>query len=138
MNLLEITQLQNLAFIGFMIDRFREGGPLGMTLTLICLILTLLLLILAGRYLNKNQIKFHKYKSLANQAALLGLVIGLFNSVLGLIQAFDALEAFGQASQSMIAGGLKVALLAPLFGFIVFLIGRTGTFILDWVHQESR
>ncbi len=119
------------------INRFMEGGPVGMTLVLICLILALVFIALASGQINKSQLSFDKYKSLAKQASLLGLVIGLFNSIVGLINAFDAIEAVGDVAPAMVAGGLKVALLSPLFGFLTFIIGRTGTFILDWINKEN-
>ncbi len=132
-----LTQSSPLATVLVIIDRFIEGGPVGMTLVLICLILALIFIVMASRQLSKDQVAFEKYKSLAKQAALLGMVIGLFNSILGLILAFDALEAVGDADPSLVAGGLKVALLSPLFGFLTFIIGRAGTFILDWMNKEQ-
>jgi len=108
-----------------------------MTLVLVCLILAIVFIALAGKHMKSNQVSFEKFKSLAKQAALLGLVIGLFNAILGLVQAFDAIEAAGDIPPAMLAGGLKVALLSPLFGILTFIIGRTGTFILDWVNKEN-
>lgn len=136
MNSLAITLSTKLAFIGTIFNRFQEGGPLGMTLVLVCLLLSILAISLAARNLNRNSEAYNKYKSLANQAALLGLVIGLFNAILGLVGIFDAVEAMGDASPSLVAGGLKVALLSPLFGFLTFILGRTGTFVLGWMSRN--
>jgi biopolymer transport protein ExbB len=42
--------------------------------------------------------------------------------VIGMIGAFDAIEAAGDISPSLVAGGIKVALLTTVFGLIVAII----------------
>ena len=56
--------------------------------------------------------------------------------MIGLITAFDAIEAAGDISPSMLAGGLKIAILSPLFGMVVFLIARIGIIILNLLKKE--
>jgi hypothetical protein len=36
----------------------------------------------------------------------------------------------------MLAAGLKVSFLTPLFGFVAFLIGRVGIILLMWLRTE--
>jgi biopolymer transport protein ExbB len=43
-------------------------------------------------------------------------------TVIGMIQAFDNIEAAGDISPSIVAGGIKVALLTTVFGLIVAII----------------
>jgi biopolymer transport protein ExbB len=43
-------------------------------------------------------------------------------TVIGMIQAFDAIEAAGDISPSLVAGGIKVALLTTVFGLIAAMI----------------
>ena len=43
-------------------------------------------------------------------------------TVIGMIGAFDAIEAAGDISPSLVAGGIKVALLTTVFGLIVAMI----------------
>ena len=43
-------------------------------------------------------------------------------TVIGMIGAFDAIEAAGDISPSLVAGGIKVALLTTVFGLIVAII----------------
>lgn len=49
-------------------------------------------------------------------------MLGFFGTVVGMIQAFDAIEAAGDISPSLVAGGIKVALLTTVFGLIVAMI----------------
>ncbi|HNQ12696.1 MAG TPA: MotA/TolQ/ExbB proton channel family protein [Bacteroidia bacterium] len=49
-------------------------------------------------------------------------MLGFFGTVVGMVQAFDAIEAAGDISPSLVAGGIKVALLTTLFGLIVAII----------------
>ena len=43
-------------------------------------------------------------------------------AVIGMIQAFDKIEAAGDMQPSLVAGGIKVALLTTVFGLIVAII----------------
>lgn len=49
-------------------------------------------------------------------------MLGFLGTVIGMIQAFDAIEQAGDISPSLVAGGIKVALLTTAFGLIVGVI----------------
>jgi biopolymer transport protein ExbB len=49
-------------------------------------------------------------------------MLGFTGTVIGMIQAFDAIEAAGDISPSLVAGGIKVALLTTVGGLIVAII----------------
>jgi len=49
-------------------------------------------------------------------------MLGFMGTVIGMIQAFDNIEAAGDISPSIVAGGIKVALLTTVFGLIVAII----------------
>ena len=49
-------------------------------------------------------------------------MFGFLGTVIGMVQAFDAIEAAGDISPSLVAGGIKVALLTTVFGLIVAII----------------
>jgi biopolymer transport protein ExbB len=49
-------------------------------------------------------------------------MLGFMGTVIGMIQAFDAIEAAGDISPTVVAGGIKVALLTTVFGLIVAII----------------
>ena len=47
---------------------------------------------------------------------------GFLGTVVGMVQAFDAIEVAGDISPTVVAGGMKVALLTTIFGLIVAII----------------
>lgn len=49
-------------------------------------------------------------------------MLGFMGTVIGMIEAFDSIEAAGDISPSLVAGGIKVALLTTVFGLIVAII----------------
>ena len=49
-------------------------------------------------------------------------MLGFMGTVLGMIEAFDAIEAAGDISPSLVAGGIKIALLTTVAGLIVAVI----------------
>jgi len=49
-------------------------------------------------------------------------MLGFMGTVIGLIQAFDAIEVAGDISPALVAGGMKVALITTVGGLIVAII----------------
>jgi biopolymer transport protein ExbB len=49
-------------------------------------------------------------------------MLGFLGTVVGMVEAFDAIEAAGDISPTIVAGGIKVALLTTVFGLIVAII----------------
>ncbi|WP_121666849.1 MotA/TolQ/ExbB proton channel family protein [Mesonia aquimarina] len=49
-------------------------------------------------------------------------MLGFMGTVLGMIEAFDRIEAAGDMQPSLVAGGIKIALLTTVFGLIVAVI----------------
>ncbi|MEZ4933585.1 MAG: MotA/TolQ/ExbB proton channel family protein [Saprospiraceae bacterium] len=49
-------------------------------------------------------------------------MLGFCGTVIGMIAAFDKIEAVGDISPTIVAGGIKVALLTTVFGLIVAMI----------------
>ncbi|MBI1316212.1 MotA/TolQ/ExbB proton channel family protein [bacterium] len=49
-------------------------------------------------------------------------MLGFMGTVIGMIQAFDAIEAAGDISPTLVAAGIKVALLTTVFGLVVAII----------------
>ena len=57
-----------------------------------------------------------------NAVITIAPMLGFTGTVVGMIGAFDAIEAAGDISPSLVAGGIKVALLTTVFGLIVAMI----------------
>ncbi len=49
-------------------------------------------------------------------------MLGFMGTVIGMIQAFDKIEASGELSPAVVAGGIKVALLTTVFGLVSAII----------------
>ncbi|PVW14284.1 MotA/TolQ/ExbB proton channel family protein [Marixanthomonas spongiae] len=49
-------------------------------------------------------------------------MLGFMGTVIGMIEAFDKIQAAGDMNPSLVAGGIKVALLTTVFGLIVAII----------------
>jgi len=113
------------------IARLNEGGPVFMYISLILLIVIIALLIRAFLKPAARQ----KTITVVSSISLFVLVWGFLGQMIGLITAFDAIEAAGDISPSMLAGGLKIAILSPLFGMVVFLIARIGIIILNLLKK---
>ncbi|RMA57286.1 MotA/TolQ/ExbB proton channel family protein [Ulvibacter antarcticus] len=117
-------------------SRFMEGGPIMMSLILICLLLALFFLVKGFLSLKNDLGKSRKMTTLASDVSLLGLVIGFLGSIFGMISAFDSIEAIGEISTPMLAAGLKVSFLTTVFGCITFILPRIGILILRALQKE--
>jgi biopolymer transport protein ExbB len=49
-------------------------------------------------------------------------MLGFLGTVIGMIEAFNRIEAVGDLSPAVVAGGIKVALLTTVFGLVVAII----------------
>ena len=104
------------------IGKFIDGGPVFTVVIFICLILVLALF--AAAFMNKtNQ---EKFMSLIKHIGWFAVAWGFMGRTFGLINAFDAVAAHGELTPSLLADGLKMALVDPLFGIFVFVIARLG------------
>ena len=122
----------------FFVNLFNEGGPFFMSLILICLLLSVFFLIKGFTSLKNDNLKTEIMLKLTVDSSLLGLVLGFLGSVIGLITAFDSVEALGNPDPSIFAGGLKVSLLTATFGLFSFVIARTGILILRWFVKYNQ
>ena len=55
---------------------------------------------------------------------------------MGLGQILDVIrEVSGQLSQALIAGGFRVALIAPLYGFVLLIASFIVWYALRWLRR---
>tara|TARA_Y100000768_G_scaffold371697_1_gene338655 strand:+ start:1384 stop:1683 length:300 start_codon:yes stop_codon:yes gene_type:complete len=93
-----------------MINLFFEGGVLFMSIISIFLVMTGV-----SFYLHSDKLK--TYGNLALSTGILGSFIGLYS-------AFITIQEVGNVSPSVLAGGLRVALICTIYGVLVYLISR--------------
>lgn len=106
-----------------------EGGPIFMV-PLLLLLITIVLLFVKG--LKDNTEKTHK---LINSLALFSFVFGVLGFVIGMLSALKSISIVGDISPAVLAGGIKIGLLAPTFGMVIFLIGKLFTITLTWMKK---
>ena len=116
-------------------NRFMEGGALFMSLVLICLLISIYFLVKSLLNIKTNIEISKKMLKHISDSGTLGLALGVMGAFLGLITAFDVLEATGEAEPSIVAGGLKVALLSPLFGLFTFSVSKLAILILRIIQK---
>ena len=114
-----------------MFDRLSEGGPFFMYPLLLILILVIILIV-QGLLKKESSSKTIK---LISSITLFALVWGFLGQLIGMIGGFDAIESIDNISPAVLAGGIKLSLLPPVFGSVVFLIGRLGIIVLTWVKK---
>ena len=116
-----------------LIGKFIDGGPVFTVVILICLLLVVALFIVA--LLNKDN--KDKYISLMKHIGWFAVAWGFMGRTFGLIHAFDAVAASGDLTPSLLADGLKMALVDPLFGIFVFVIARLGIIFIVAVKKNK-
>ena len=110
----------------------NDGGPV-FTYPIFALLLVIIFMIVKGLVKTKGQ---KKTISLISSIGALTLALGFLGLISSLIGAFDAIEAVDGVSMGIMAGGLKVSLLSPLFGLVVFIISRLGIIGLTLKSKE--
>ncbi len=118
-----------------LINRFMEGGALFMSLILICLLILIYFTIKSILTLKTNKEISKKMLKHISDSGTLGLALGVMGSFIGLITAFDVIEATGGAEPTILSGGLKVALLSTLFGLFTFSVSKLAILILRIVQK---
>jgi len=118
-----------------LINRFLEGGALFMSLILICLLISIYFIVISTLNIKTNNDISKKMLKHINDSGILAMILGFLGAFLGLLSAFDILEATGQAAPSIIAGGLKIALLSPIFGLFTFSISRLAILLLRVIQK---
>ena len=89
-------------------ELYQQGGVLFMSLITLCLV---------GVFLAA-----WKMPSRVKELGIAALVLGLVSWAVGMYQAMGVLQINGDISPSVLLGGAKVALIAPIWGAIVYFI----------------
>ena len=117
-------------------NRFLDGGALFMSLILICLLVSIYFIVKSILKIKSNVENSKKMLKHIGDCGTLALALGILGAFLGLIAAFDAIEG-GQVEVSAVvmAGGLKIALLSPLFGLFTYSVSRVAILVLRIIQK---
>lgn len=103
---------------------FMDGGPFFMTLHFIMWLLVILYsikFIQNYKSSDKNLKKLEKFNSTIIFIGAFGFLFSWFYRMLGMYSAFSIAETAQDISPNLLAGGLRVSLIAPLYAFFLFL-----------------
>lgn len=104
----------------------NDGHPI-ITYLIILVLVAILVLFIKQLLAVKNS---EKTIALISSLGWFAIAWGFLGRTLGLIDAFDAIQASGELTPSMISDGIKMALVGPLVGVITFIIARVCMIIL--------
>jgi len=117
-----------------LIGKFIDGGPV-FTVPIFILLLVVIGLFIWGFLKKENQ---EKAVSLLNHIGWFAVAWGFMGRTFGLIMAFDMVEAAGELTPRLLADGLKMALVDPLFGIFVFIVARAGIIVLIALKKKTK
>lgn len=103
-----------------------DGGPIFMYPSLIMLLICVFLIIKGLMKGDPNS----KLQMLVNSISLFALVWGFLGHLIGMIDGMDAISMGKDVTTGVLASGIKISLLSPAFGIVVFLIARLGIIAL--------
>ncbi len=114
------------------INKFNEGGPF-FTYPILILLFVMIALFIKALLKEKD---FSKTISLIKSISWFTIAWGFLGRTFGLIVAFDNVEAAGDLTPSLLADGLKMALINPMFAISVFIIARLGIIYLIQMQKK--
>ncbi len=76
-------------------------------------------------------------ENLVRELGLFALIAGVFGQLIGLYEAFSAIEQMGTVSQSMLIGGLKVSSITTIYGMLICLAAWLLYFLLKIKQAKS-
>ena len=108
-----------------------------MTMILICALLVIIFTIVKGYDVF--------VKGNAEKKGLIGIIffgslaplIGIIWQMIGMMQAFTAIQQAGDISPAMVLGGLKVSMYAPVFGLIVLFFSAILWYALKMLIERK-
>jgi biopolymer transport protein ExbB/TolQ len=116
-----------------LVGKFIDGG-LVFTVPIFMLLLVIIGLFIWAFLKKANH---EKAVSLINHIGWFAVAWGFLGRTFGLIHAFDQVEAAGELTPHLLASGLKMSLVDPLFGIIVFVVARIGIIVLVVLSKKS-
>ncbi|NOQ26665.1 MAG: hypothetical protein GQ564_15000 [Bacteroidales bacterium] len=109
-----------------------EGGPAFMSVIYAMWIVVIFIVIrfLINYFSDKKDLqKLTKQNSIILFVGSFTFLLGLTGQMIGMYHALDSVQKAGDIQLSLIAGGIRVTLIAPLYGFGLLLISSIIWFL---------
>ena len=121
---------------------FFTGGPLFMgilTIVLIVMVVWVVVHTLQFKQSNAKDASLTIRKiGYTRSIGLFAMIFGIFGQMLGLYQALSVIEQAGDISPALVFGGIKVSMIAPLYGVLIFLISLILWFVATSIIDKSK
>ena len=120
---------------------FLMGGPLFMSiLTMLFVIMTAwiiyhLIVVYNSKQTNlENALRKIGY---GKSIGLFAMVTGIFAQLLGLYEAFSAIEKAGDISPALVYGGIKISMISTLYGIFIYLFSLILWFVASIIIERK-
>ena len=114
------------------ISKLNDGGPF-FTYPMVIILFIIIFLFVRALLVKRDNEKTIK---LLTSLGWFSVAWAFLGHTIGLITAFDSIEAYGELAPHLLSGGLKIALLNLLLGSLLFLVARLSIIILLIVQKN--
>jgi hypothetical protein len=115
---------------------FYEGGPLFMGIVTIAGIAMIFFAIKSGILILMKKDYSGKGLDFILMFGSLSFILGLLAQAIGMFQAFEIIQQIEDISPSLVAGGLRVSMIAPLYGAFWFIFSIPAWVILREIVKK--
>ena len=120
---------------------FIMGGTLFMSILTILLVIIVAVsayfAVVIASSKSRDKENFAHQLKYVRTIGLFTLIMGILGQLIGLFDAFSAIERVGDISPSILAGGLKISMITTLTGMVIYVISIIIWFLLDLWHQKK-
>tara|TARA_R110001599_G_scaffold322540_1_gene533629 strand:- start:12986 stop:13363 length:378 start_codon:yes stop_codon:yes gene_type:complete len=115
-----------------MLELFFLGSKLFMGIQTTVAVIMIVMSVFSAKNVLANQVNenSHRKISLIKEVGLFALIIGILASALDLTGAFQAIEAAGDVSPAVLAGGLKLTFIPTIYGLMIYALSLLIHFVL--------
>lgn len=122
-------------------ELFFRGGPLFMGILTILLIVMLAWMIyhFVLSYFSKEAIKENALRKMkyGKSIGLFAMITGILGQFVGLYEAFSVIEKVDNIKPALVFGGIKVSMIATLYGIIIYLLAILLWFIASTLLEKK-
>ncbi|HYW96970.1 MAG TPA: MotA/TolQ/ExbB proton channel family protein [Bacteroidales bacterium] len=125
-----------------MFELFYEGGALFMGILSILLLLVIIATVstvtgIIGRKFEKPG-SFNQRAGYIRAVGLFAMITGILGQLIGLYEAFIAIQNAGDISPALVAGGFKVSMITTLYGIFIYLFSLILWFVMNvWYERRA-
>jgi biopolymer transport protein ExbB/TolQ len=119
---------------------FSMGGPLFMSiLTIVMVVMAVWILyhfISGYKSVQLSRETILRRLGYGKSIGLFAMIIGILGQLIGLYDAFAAIEKMGDISPSMVYGGIKVSMITTLYGIFIYLVSLILWFVTSAIIEK--